>query len=330
MDANGDGVLQPSEVPEDRRRMLGFLASRMGADPNGPIDIGRAREAITRRMSSRDDERRDADEQRESRSAKEVEPLVPAFGVEQELPSVPEFGERVETQPAEQSGGSSRDSDRRRRGRSSRSSSGDRGGETEERMRRYAEYTLRRYDTNRSGRLEREEWGQLPIDPSPADRNGDGVLTAEEMGSALAQRMRSRFGGSDSTASGGSDTGGSGSTNGNGRRSYRFRTSVERLPGGLPPWFKDFDRNEDGQIAMAEYSQYWTDADARRFERYDLNGDGVITPRECLNGGAAGEEGTALGGAPGAPPGAPPGAAPPRGAPPASSTGQSESKGWWE
>jgi hypothetical protein len=329
MDANGDGVLQPSEVPEERRRMLGFLASRMGADPNGPIDIGRAREAISRRMSSRDDERRDSDRERESRSAKQVEPLVPAFGVEQESPRVPEFGERVETQTAEQSGGSRRDSDRRR-GRFSRSSSGDRGGEMEERMRRYAEYTLRRYDTNQSGKLEREEWGQLPIDPSPADRNGDGVLTAEEMGTALAQRMRSRFGGSDSDMSAGNDPGGSGSANGDGRRSYRFRTSVELLPGGLPPWFKDFDRNEDGQVAMAEYRQYWTDADVRRFESYDLNGDGVITPRECLNGGAAGEGETAFDGAPGPPPrGAPPGELP-GSAPPPSSTGQSEAKGWWE
>ena len=33
---------------------------------------------------------------------------------------------------------------------------------------------------------------------------------------------------------------------------------------------------------MAEYAANWTDAKADEFARYDLNGDGTITPQECL------------------------------------------------
>jgi hypothetical protein len=35
---------------------------------------------------------------------------------------------------------------------------------------------------------------------------------------------------------------------------------------------------------MAEYSQVWSESMAREFAKYDLNGDGVITPEEALKG----------------------------------------------
>ena len=66
------------------------------------------------------------------------------------------------------------------------------------------------------------------------------------------------------------------------RKSYRFLSPQERLPQGLPEWFVRRDANEDGQVTMAEYTSVWSDALAAEFGAYDLNGDGVITPRECL------------------------------------------------
>lgn len=59
-------------------------------------------------------------------------------------------------------------------------------------------------------------------------------------------------------------------------------TPLERLPKGLPAWFLEKDRNEDGQIAMAEFSNQWDDAKAAEFQGFDLNKDGLITPEECL------------------------------------------------
>ncbi|MCE9605984.1 MAG: hypothetical protein K8U03_13900 [Planctomycetia bacterium] len=50
---------------------------------------------------------------------------------------------------------------------------------------------------------------------------------------------------------------------------------------GLPDWFTRCDTNGDGQVAMGEFSAAWDDAKAAEFARWDRNGDGLITPREC-------------------------------------------------
>jgi hypothetical protein len=67
------------------------------------------------------------------------------------------------------------------------------------------------------------------------------------------------------------------------KKSYRFLSPQERLPRGLPDWFLRKDADGDGQVAMAEYaSSGWSEALAEEFTKHDLNGDGVITPEECL------------------------------------------------
>lgn len=66
------------------------------------------------------------------------------------------------------------------------------------------------------------------------------------------------------------------------RRSYRFTPATERLPAGLPGWFTAKDKNRDGQVQMSEYSSYWSRSVVAEFGRYDLNGDGIITPKEML------------------------------------------------
>ena len=67
-----------------------------------------------------------------------------------------------------------------------------------------------------------------------------------------------------------------------GPKSGRFLTPRERLPKGLPDWFREKDVNGDGQVDMAEFASEWTPALVNEFNRYDLNHDGVITPAECL------------------------------------------------
>jgi Ca2+-binding EF-hand superfamily protein len=63
---------------------------------------------------------------------------------------------------------------------------------------------------------------------------------------------------------------------------YRILSPQERLPDGLPDWFLRSDTDGDGQISMSEFAHTWTAEKAREFARYDLNGDGIITPKECL------------------------------------------------
>ena len=60
-----------------------------------------------------------------------------------------------------------------------------------------------------------------------------------------------------------------------------FRSASERLPEGLPDFFRQ-DADGDGQIEMWEYATTWSEAKAAEFASWDLNGDGIITPEECL------------------------------------------------
>jgi hypothetical protein len=65
------------------------------------------------------------------------------------------------------------------------------------------------------------------------------------------------------------------------RRTYRFTPASEKLPTGLPSWFKSQDKNGDGQVGMSEYSRTWSKSTVAKFRGYDLNDDGVITAKEA-------------------------------------------------
>ena len=66
------------------------------------------------------------------------------------------------------------------------------------------------------------------------------------------------------------------------KRVIRQRSAKERLPEGLPDWFREKDRDGDGQVMMFEFAREWTAEKAAEFDRLDLNHDGIITPSECL------------------------------------------------
>ena len=68
----------------------------------------------------------------------------------------------------------------------------------------------------------------------------------------------------------------------------------ERLPDGLPEWYRSRDKNLDAQVRMSEFSTgQWTEKTLSEYYQFDLNRDGVITPAECL---AAVEKGAVSGG----------------------------------
>jgi len=125
-----------------------------------------------------------------------------------------------------------------------------------------------------------------------ADRNGDGIVTLDELTLKLAdfgarRDGRSSSSGSSSASSGqGSTSPASGTASATAiaapRSSSRFLSAIERLPPGLPDWFARKDANEDGQISMAEFSSQWTEKEVREFSQLDLDNDGLITPEECL------------------------------------------------
>lgn len=207
----------------------------------------------------------------------EVEPLVPGFGVDLEVTPPSGFGAEADLFTVEIT-----DQDRRE-----------------------AERAFGYYDRNRDRKIDAEEMkrsrygSDLPL----FDRNRDGIITLNEMEYRYAQRRLNNEGGS-STASRGRDSRKSSDKvkkpetkwrerQGDDRKSYRIPAPIEGTQEGLPDWFPRDDADGDGQVAMAEFSVTWSDSVMSDFNQFDLNRDGMITPRECLK---AGENGVVRGG----------------------------------
>jgi uncharacterized membrane protein YgcG len=193
-------------------------------------------------------------------------------------------------------GSSSRDS-------SSSSSSSSKPGDEFSKYKDYAASLIKQHDRNKNGVLEKDEWNDLKSEHRAADANSDSVITADELAlklQAYSSGSNSSGGSSNSYGSkGGSSSGGDSQRRGWGswgnksgsstaakpgeKKDYRFQTATERLPKGLPDWFLRSDVDSDGQVAMVEYSTSWSDTTAAEFQKYDLDGDGFITPQECLS-----------------------------------------------
>lgn len=137
---------------------------------------------------------------------------------------------------------------------------------TEDPVLRNAQSLLQLYDQNQ----QREEWGHLKGRWGEADRDRDGKLSLDEMTyrmAAYTQPGAEKLDGETLL-----------------RRRFRPLPPAERLPAGLPTWFAEKDTNRDGQVMMSEFAREWPAEKLAEFKRYDRNGDGIITPRECLAG----------------------------------------------
>ncbi len=67
-------------------------------------------------------------------------------------------------------------------------------------------------------------------------------------------------------------------------RNIAEKTPRRRIPPGMPPWFFERDKDQDGQLTMQEYAtgQTWTEALVGEFEFLDRNNDGVATSKEIF------------------------------------------------
>jgi hypothetical protein len=154
--------------------------------------------------------------------------------------------------------------------------------------------------------LQPEEQGFLGSSAAGEDLNHDGMITVDELvmhksAGATAVSTPASSGASTASTSSASGrnsdtrlkaddplakrvlTGSAGGTgkDANKRLSYRFSRASEKLPTGLPSWFKSRDANSDGQVSMSEYSRSLSQSMVSEFRRYDTNDDGIITAKEA-------------------------------------------------
>ncbi len=254
-DANGNGMIEESEVEGRRRYYAVRMLQGAGLPEKFPIAITKIHEGLKKRAGSEGDKQNSSDENK-----------IPGFGVESELTPPPGFGKPDdEDEPPAGSRGSSGSS-----GTSNRSSPSHSYGSTgHSQLRDHARGLVKKYDKNGNGVLDKDEWGEMSRSHWSADLDRDSRITSDELTRWLVAQNRERSG----------DSGGSTDVV---AASHRVLTTAERLPGGLPSWFEEKDANGDGQVAMCEYESNWNDSKVSAFLRYDWNNDGMITPRECL------------------------------------------------
>jgi len=65
-----------------------------------------------------------------------------------------------------------------------------------------------------------------------------------------------------------------------GNAASRTQKYHAELPAGVPDWFRERDADGDGQLTFGEFAADGSAAQRKVFERYDPNGDGVVTAEE--------------------------------------------------
>ncbi|WP_145172453.1 EF-hand domain-containing protein [Rubripirellula lacrimiformis] len=270
LDANKNGVLDPDEQQGPAQFLIGRMQqSDPSIKPGKPIPISKIKDAFEKMRGGGDSSSRGGSSNDGRSAADEAlipELLVPGFGEEVEASLLMGFGPKAEMLSVPVT-----DADRKE-----------------------ASETMRRYDRNRNGMVDKEEVSsRFSGNPMDFDRNKDGKLSLDELAVRYARR---RQGEEDAKKSKRDDRRGRKEEGSgeivdvyNGRNSYRV-TSGRSKPEGLPGYFTDLDANSDGQVTMAEFATDWNDETVRRFFDSDFNRDGVITADESLR---AVEEGPA-------------------------------------
>jgi len=175
-------------------------------------------------------------------------------------------------------GDSRRGGDRRGESRNERASSSQEGSDSEDKTTTYVRGLIKRYDKNDNSILEGDEWKEMKGSPEKGDYNKDGRLTIDELKKRFAADRSGRSGDTSKPSRR------RGSDEPQERNTYRFISALDRLPKDARSWVEKYDKDEDGQVAMSEFSRTWTDAKVSEFERFDLNGDGIVTAEEYLEG----------------------------------------------
>lgn len=318
LDANENGQIDPDEAEGRAGYFLRRIAeNNPQIDLSRPVPIERIQKAFSdaqeRRGSGRSDDNdsrrdrsRDDSSSDRSRNSAKSEPVILGFGEDADLPVVPGFGFlSAATKTAKVTEEDISDATRRFR-YYDRNKDG--VLDTEE-MQRSRSGDYERYDRDGNGKLTVQElavrYAERRIEREAAARNDSSSSTpASNSTSTTSSQRRSDEGRSwggwtrrddssnrDSSRSSRDSDSRSSSKSSAEHKPYRIATSAQRLEKmGAPSWFRDSDKDGDGQVAMAEFADTWSDRVVDEFASFDLNGDGLITPRECFNAAKTGAD----------------------------------------
>ncbi len=252
LDANGNGVLEQSEMSDRTRGML----ERMGLDPtqNYPLD------KIAQQIQSQREEREGASTPAQSPPAtRQIERKVPGFGVDTPAPQLPPgFGADITMvggAPASMS-------------------------QYSQSIQEMVQQALARYDSNGNGIIDGEEMSRVRwSSPSAAeaDLNGDGALTINEIAERFLTRERVANNSEQNSGARGSDRNNERNNDGqrrddNGRRPERGESS----DAARGPSENTSSSDRRGGDDLGRYRSYVEGM----LKRYDTNGDGQLDREE--------------------------------------------------
>jgi hypothetical protein len=131
---------------------------------------------------------------------------------------------------------------------------------------------FRRLDANHDGLLDNDEMDEgLRAERDRWDTNGDGFIDLNEFKAYYkARRKLERAANRPAPAPGA----------GGKKPVITKGNTIVDLPPNLPPWFREYDTDGDGQIGLYEWRA--AGQPIARFREMDFNGDGFLTPDEVL------------------------------------------------
>lgn len=293
-DTNADGKLTREELPAERRELIGIL-DQLGKSEITREDfqrfMERAREAgnpesLFQRLDTNNDGKLTIDEAPE-RARPMIQAVLRKLGKDQDTSlTKDEFVANFPRDPMRQPEAATRreterkpDGDQRPEG--DRPREGDRRPEGRGVDGR-GPAVLRLLDTNRDGRLSKDELAQVGEKFDELDRNHDGQLDPSELIGPMDARPNPRDG---TSREGNLPRNGGPLRDGERREVQRpegDRPARDTRPDGAgrAPFFERLDRDNDGKISKDEAPEPVKD----RFNTLDTNGDGFLTLDEFRAG----------------------------------------------
>lgn len=225
LDTNRDGMIAPTEVSPRAADWINRLAKRSRLDTRQPMSLQTLTSAAVK-------EREEKDRAREKASKTN---LLPGFGEESDLPlplgfNIPKDSPLASRVPLEE--------------------------RYDEKILETVNDMLRRYDRDKSGVLERDEWdgGRWRTDPSTSDLNKDGKLNKVE----LCERIAGFQGNSkaeSSSSSSSSRTSGFGATSSRGSSTSSSSSSDDKIRKYAESLMKQYDRNKNRVLEKDEWEK---------------------------------------------------------------------------